>query len=115
VASNQRLTPGPATIRLEFKYDGGGIAKGGVATLFVNDRKVGEGRIDKTEPVRFSANETFDLGMDSASPVSAEYEPPFRYAGMLKKVDIDVAPAHLSARDRERLRVLAVMARVGIE
>jgi arylsulfatase len=115
VKSSERLAPGPATIRLEFKYDGGGIAKGGVATLFVNDRKVGEGRIDKTEPVRFSANETFDLGMDSASSVSTEYQPPFRYAGMLKKVEIDVAPARLSARDREQLRALAVMARLGVE
>ncbi len=115
VRSSERLAPGSATIRLEFKYDGGGIAKGGVATLFINDRKVGEGRIDKTEPVRFSANETFDLGMDSASPVSTEYQPPFRYAGTLKKVDIDIAPAHLSARDREKLRVLAMAVRLGIE
>jgi arylsulfatase len=51
---------------MEFKYDGGGIAKGGAVALFINDKKVGEGRIDKTEPVRFSANETFDTALDSA-------------------------------------------------
>jgi len=58
--------------------------------------------------------ETFDLGMGSASSVSAEYQPPFRYAGTLTKVDIDVAPTQLSARDRQTLRTLALMARLGI-
>jgi len=70
----------------------------------VNDKKAGEGRIEKTEPVRFSANETFDTGLDSASPVSTEYQPPFRYTGTLKKVEIDVAPAQLSASDQEKRR-----------
>jgi len=115
VRSSQKLSPGAATIRVEFKYDGGGVAKGGMATLFVNDKKVGEGRIDKTEPVRFSANETFDTGLDSASPVSTEYQPPFRYTGTLKKVDIDVAQAQLGANDLQKLRALALMARLGVE
>jgi arylsulfatase len=100
---------------MEFKYDGGGIAKGGTVTLFVNDKKVGEGRIDRTEPVRFSANETFDTGLDSASPVSTEYQPPFRYTGTLKKVEIDVAPLQLSATDREKLREEEREAAMAIE
>jgi hypothetical protein len=70
----------------------------------VNDKKVGGGRIDKTESVRFSANETLDTGLDSASPVSTEYQAPFRYTGTLKKVEIDIAPTQLSAIDREKLR-----------
>jgi arylsulfatase len=104
VRSSQKLSPGSATVRMEFKYDGGGVAKGGTVALFVNDKKVGEGRIDKTEPVRFSANETLDTGLDSASPVSTEYQPPFRYTGTLKKVEIDVAPAQLGVSDLEKLR-----------
>jgi len=115
VRSSQRLSPGPATIRVEFKYDGGGIAKGGTVALFVNGKKVGEGRIDKTEPVRFSANETFDTGLDSASPVNTEYQPPFRYTGTLKKVEIDIAPAELSATDREKLRNAEHDAAMAIE
>jgi arylsulfatase len=89
---------------MEFKYDGGGLAKGAAVALFINDKKVGEGRIDKTEPVRFSANETLDTALDSASPVSTEYRAPFPYTGTLKKVEIDVAPAQLGARDLEELR-----------
>src|SRR4029078_2928004 len=64
VAGSATLLPGPAVIRLDFKYDGSGIGKGGVATLLVNDQKVGEGRIDKTVPSRFGA-EICDVGMDN--------------------------------------------------
>ena len=93
----------------------GGVAKGGTLTLFVNDKKIGEGRIDKTESVRFSANETFDTGLDSASPVSTEYQAPFQYTGTLKKVEIDVAPAQLSASDQEKLREAEREAAMAIE
>lgn len=51
-----------ATIKLDFHYDGDGIGKGGVATLFVNGDKVAEGRIEKTQPAVFSADETADVG-----------------------------------------------------
>ena len=104
VTSSEKLQPGPATIRVEFKYDGGGVGKGGMATLFVNDKKVGEGRIEKTVPGRYSADETFDTGMDTGSPVSADYESPFAFTGSLKKVEIDIAPANLSSKDWELLR-----------
>jgi arylsulfatase len=115
VRSSQKLLPGLATVRMEFKYDGGGIAKGGAVALFINDKKVGEGRIDKTEPVRFSANETLDTALDTASPVSTEYKAPFPYTGTLKKVEIDVAPAQLSVNDLQELHKLALTARLGIE
>src|SRR5262245_23086904 len=84
VASSGTLAPGPARIRVDFKYDGGGIGKGGTATLFVNDKKVGEGRIEKTSPSRFGA-ETFDVGRDNGSPVSEAYPSPFAYAGTDRK------------------------------
>jgi len=104
VRSSQKLSPGSAThphgVQVRWRRN----RQGGTVALFVNDKKAGEGRIEKTEPVRFSANETFDTGLDSASPVSTEYQPPFRYTGTLKKVEIDVAPAQLSAIDREKLR-----------
>jgi hypothetical protein len=70
VQSSEKLPPGSATVRMELKYDGGGLAKGSTATLFINDNKVGEGRIEKTILGRFSADETFDVGMDTGSPVS---------------------------------------------
>jgi arylsulfatase len=53
--------------------------------------------------------------MDTASPVSTDYQSPFRYTGTLKKVDIDIAPAQLTARDREQFCALALMIRLGVE
>jgi hypothetical protein len=105
------LTPGKNVVKVDFKYDGGGIAKGGLVTLYLNDKKVGEGRIDKTEPAgRFSADETFDTGFDSASPVSADYKSPFPFPGTVNKVEIDIAPANLSQADKKKLEVAMVQA-----
>ena len=57
IASSAFVTPGRNVVKVEFKYDGGGIAKGGFATLYLNGKKVGKGRVDKTEPAgRFSAD-----------------------------------------------------------
>jgi arylsulfatase len=69
IAAKEPLKPGKATIRFEFAYDGGGLAKGGMGTLFVNDAKVAEGRIERTQPMIFSADETADVGIDLATPV----------------------------------------------
>jgi arylsulfatase A-like enzyme len=113
VTGSEKIPPGPATIRVEFKYDGGGAGQGGTATLFVNDKQVGEGRIDKTVPSRFGA-ETFDVGMDNGSPVSENYQPPFAYAGTIKRVEINVRPSTFNAgdiqtiRNAERSAVLAI-------
>jgi len=103
VASPEKLPSGPATVRAEFKYDGGGVGKGGTVTLFVNDKKVAEGRIEKTILGRFSADETFDTGLDTGSPVSNDYEAPNRFTGTLEKVTIDLAPSNLGAADQEKV------------
>jgi arylsulfatase len=98
------LTPGQHTVRFEFKYDGGGGGKGGTGTLFVDGKEVAKGRIEKTILGRFSADETFDTGEDAGSPVSDVYKAPFRFAGTIKKIEIDLAPAKVGAADREKLR-----------
>ena len=58
---------------MEFAYDGGGLAKGGTATLYVDGKKFGEGRVEKTEPMVFSADETCDVGFGAGSPVTYDY------------------------------------------
>jgi arylsulfatase len=100
------LKPGPNVVRVEFRYDGGGLGKGATVSLLVNDTKVGEGRINVTNWIgKFSADETFDIGEDSGSPVSDEYAAPSRFSGTIKKVVIDVQPANLTAADLEKQRV----------
>jgi hypothetical protein len=102
-ASSEALSPGRNVVRVDFTYDGGGVGKGGITSLFVNDKKVAEKRIDKTCPSRFG-NETFDLGMDNGSPVSENYEPPLAYTGTIKKVEIDIQASNLSESDQEKIR-----------
>ena len=59
------IPPGTHQVRMEFAYDGGGLAKGGNVTLYVDGEKVGEGRVDATVPMIFSADETSDVGRDT--------------------------------------------------
>src|SRR5262249_4116375 len=105
IASKDGVTPGKHTVRFEFKYDGGGVGKGGTGTLFVDDNEVAKGRIDKTILGRFSADETFDTGEDTGSPVSDTYKSPFRFGGKIKKIEIDLAPEKLGAADLKKLKL----------
>jgi len=59
---------------MEFAYDdGGGLGKGGNVTLFIDGENVGKGRVEATQPMIFSADETCDVGEESGSPVSEEF------------------------------------------
>jgi len=71
--STKSIPAGKHQVRLEFKYDGGGMAKGGTISLFVDGQKDGEGRVDRTVPMLFSADETCDIGKETGSPTSPDY------------------------------------------
>jgi hypothetical protein len=68
------IPEGTHQVRMEFTYDGGGLAKGGAVTLFIDGAEVGKGRVEATEPMAFSGDETADVGRDTASPVSDDYK-----------------------------------------
>jgi len=61
---------------LDFQYDDGGIGRGGIATLSADGRPIAQGRVDRTVPVRFSLDETFDVGRRHCTPVSEDYDVP---------------------------------------
>jgi arylsulfatase len=63
-----------AEIKLQFDYDGGGPGKGGLATLYVDGEKVAEGRVEKTQPGVYSADETADVGVDEATQVAEVFK-----------------------------------------
>jgi arylsulfatase len=93
VAAAQPVPAGKARIRFEFAYDGGGLGKGGRGTLYVNDAKAAEGRIERTQPIIFSADETADVGEDDATPATEEYKAyDNKFTGKILKVTIDVKP-----------------------
>ena len=73
IEGTTKIPPGTHQVRMEFKYDGGGLAKGGTVTLFIDGKKAGEGRVDQTEPMVFSADETCDVGFEAGSPVTYDY------------------------------------------
>jgi hypothetical protein len=64
ITSSEKFPEGKCTVSFDFAYDGGGMGKGGTGTLSINGRKVDEGRIEKTVPVVFSTDDTFDVGED---------------------------------------------------
>jgi arylsulfatase A-like enzyme len=71
--ASQPIPPGKHQVRMEFAYDGGGLGKGGNVSLYYDGKKVGEGRVERTHAIIFSADETTDVGRDTATPVSSDY------------------------------------------
>jgi arylsulfatase len=93
VESPDALPAGPATVTLDFAYDGGGPGKGGMARLSVNGKQVAEGRIERTQPNIFSADETADVGLDNQTPVAEGigYGPEeTKFTGRIKKITVEV-------------------------
>jgi arylsulfatase A-like enzyme len=110
VAGGEPLAAGERQLRMEFAYDGGGLGKGGEATLYVDGAKVGSGRIEATMPLIFSGDETTDLGDDTATPVSDDYAATERrFTGRIEWVQVDVDEAAADAdhliTPEERFRV----------
>jgi arylsulfatase A-like enzyme len=104
------IPAGAHQVRMEFTYDGGGLGKGGTVSLYVDGEKTGEGRVEGSVPMAFSADETCDVGSDTASPVSDDYTAEgSRFTGTVDWVQIDIAEAaedldHLiSSEDRLQL------------
>ena len=110
IEADAAIPSGTHQVRMEFAYDGGGPAKGGTVTLYLDGDQVGEGRVEATVPLIFSADETADVGRDTASPVSDDYEGESSvFTGKVNWVQIDLGEDaedadHLITPE-ERLRV----------
>jgi hypothetical protein len=91
VTADEPIPAGAHEVRMEFNYDGGGLAKGGDVTLLYDGQAVGKGRIQQTEPMAFSADEACDVGFDSGSPASPDYGPTGnKFSGKIDWVKLDV-------------------------
>ena len=87
ITPSQSIKPGKHTVVFEFKYDGGGVGKGGLGTLLVDGAKVGEGRIEKTQGSIYSVDDLADVGTDEGTKV-ADYGASAKFNGKLGKVTI---------------------------
>jgi arylsulfatase len=86
------MSPGEHQVRMEFAYDGGGLGKGGNVTLYLDGKKEGEGRIDATLAMIFSADDGCDVGKDGGSAISPDYKAGDNaFNGKVKGVQISIA------------------------
>ena len=102
------LSPGTHQVRLEFAYDGGGLAKGGDVTLFYDGESVGTGRVGATQAMVFSADETTDIGYESGTAVAADYTPQdSKFTGKIAWVELHAGDDNHShfITPEERMRV----------
>ena len=112
IAAKQAVPAGKSTIRYEFAYDGGGLAKGGTGTLFVNGKKVAEGRIERTQPMAFSGDEGAGAGEDGETPVTENYgiPAPYKFTGKIDKITIDLKEMKASDKaEEDKLRAEAAL------
>ena len=91
VEGTEVVPAGTHQVRMEFAYDGGGLAKGGTASLFIDGTPVGDGRINATVPMIYSGDETCDVGSDTGTPVSEDYSgDASRFTGTVKWVELAI-------------------------
>jgi len=110
VYGEEPIPAGEHQVRMEFAYDGGGLGKGGDVTLYLDGSEVGTGRVEGTQPMAFSADETADVGSDAGTPVTDDLTPrETTFTGRVRWVQIDIDEAaedldHLVSA-QERLRI----------
>ena len=92
--STEPIPTGDVTVRMQFDADRQERAAGGTVSLYANDEKIGEGRMERTVAVRFNAYAGMDVGRDNGLPVDRAYaaKSPYPFTGTVKKVVFDLKP-----------------------
>ncbi len=90
ISSTGELPIGEVTLKAVYKTDADKPFAGATVTLFANDMKLGEGRVEKSIPNRVTLDETFDIGFDTGTPVAEGYDMPFKFTGNLSAVTIEL-------------------------
>ena len=94
------LATGKHTIVFDFKYDGPGLAKGGEGVLSVDAHELSKKKIEHTIPLLMTVDESFDVGVDTGTPVDDSYEPPFRFTGKIDKLTFKLGPSQITTADK---------------
>jgi arylsulfatase len=114
--SPEALTPGKHTLEYDFKYDGlgfatlafnsvSGLGRPGTGTLKVDGKVVATQTMEKTIPLMFTVDETFDIGADTGSPIDdQDYQVPFSFTGKIDKLTIAVERPQLTPADIQKLK-----------
>ena len=104
LSGNDKLPPGKHVVAVDFNYDGGGVGKGGQATLTVDGKEVASEKLSQTIAFRMSIDETLDIGEDTGTPVSEDYHVPFKFTGELGKVTIKITEEKLTEEQLRKYR-----------
>ena len=112
--SQEKLAPGKHTIHIDMAYNGPGMGKSATGTLSVDGKQVAQGKIERTVPLRFSLDETIDVGEDTGTPVVEDYvnKMPFKFTGELKKVVIELGKSGLAAGDEKKIEAARKLAAI---
>ena len=86
------MAKGKHTLKFDFAYDGGRGA-GGTGSIFLDDKKIGEGKIAKTHSNTFGIDETADVGVDQNTPVNPAYKGKSKFTGKINKITVETLPA----------------------
>jgi arylsulfatase A-like enzyme len=104
------LEAGKHTIRFDFKYDGPGFGKGGTGVLYVDGKEAAKNSMEHTTPIMFPEDETFDVGMDTRTPLALieyRYDCPFKFTGKINKLTFDLGPVQYTKADWQNLPAIA--------
>ena len=104
MAGKDKIAPGRPVVSLDFNYDGGGVGKGGQATLTVDGEKVASEHLPQTITYRMSLDETLDIGEDTGTPISEAYKVPFKFTDKLDKITINITEEKLTEEQLEEYR-----------
>ena len=114
-AGTEPLSPGKHTLVFDFKYDGlgfgtlafnstSGLGRGATGVLKVDGKIVSTQKMAHTIPIILQWDETFDVGMDTGTPVNdQDYQIPFKFNGKLDKLTIHIDRPHLTPADEKIL------------
>lgn len=91
VRSDDMVPAGDHELKVEFAYEGGKeVGKGGSVTLLVDGTKAGSGKVARTTPFKYSLSENQDIGTDTGTPVTYDYQTPFDFEGTLRQVVVEL-------------------------
>jgi len=105
------LQPGKHTLVFDFKYDGPGPGKGGTGVFTVDGKELARQTIPHTIPLLMSIDETFDIGIDTRTPVDESYDVPFRFTGKIDKLTFKLGRVQLTAEEQRKMQEALARAR----
>lgn len=88
IRTSETLPTGEVKLEYEIKHekiDGSGNS---LVSIYIDGRLAEEGRLPNA-PVP-QVLDCFDVGQDSAAPVSIDYRPPFKFTGIIRKINVQL-------------------------